>query len=305
LPENTVVYSLGKERGYSKIRQLFRLEKFLFQHLKEVDGVFIHMGPIYAIASFPFIKLFRKKMILWFTHGTVKWKLKLAEKMVDKILTASPESCRLKNRKKIEVVGHGIDTELFKPISEKKTSDGKFRILSVGRIAQIKDQETLVRATDILVNKEHIRDIEIKIIGSPLDEKGKEYFEKLRNLVAKKGLDNFVKFLPGIPHKKLPDVYRQNDLLINLCPTGGMDKVVLEAMASGILVLVCNQTFKRDLGNYSEELMFQNKNSYNLAQKINNLKDFNQREIGAYVRNRVSKQYNLDNLIQSIINFFK
>jgi len=38
---------------------------------------------------------------------------------VDKILTASEESCRLKNRKKIEVAGHGINVDKFKVQSSK------------------------------------------------------------------------------------------------------------------------------------------------------------------------------------------
>ena len=115
LPSNVSVYSLGKEKGTSKISQLIRLQKNLIQILPKVDGVFVHMCSIYAIASFPLVKILNKKMVLWHTHKSTDWKLKLAEKYVNKILTASKESCRLKNRRKIEVIGHGIDTEAFNP----------------------------------------------------------------------------------------------------------------------------------------------------------------------------------------------
>jgi len=71
------------------------------------------MCPIYAIASYPLVKVFRKKMILWFVYRSVNWELKLAEKCVDKILTVSVDSCRLRNREKIEVTGHGIDINFF------------------------------------------------------------------------------------------------------------------------------------------------------------------------------------------------
>ena len=57
-PKNTIVYSLGKEKGYSKLRQLFNLQKFLLKCLPELDGVFIHMCPIYAVASCLFVKIF-------------------------------------------------------------------------------------------------------------------------------------------------------------------------------------------------------------------------------------------------------
>ena len=102
LAKNIKVYSLGKEKGVSKIGQLICLQKYLLKILPKVDGIFVHMCPIYAIASYPLAKIFRKKMILWFLHKQVGWKLRLAEKLVDKILTASEESCRLKNRKKIK-----------------------------------------------------------------------------------------------------------------------------------------------------------------------------------------------------------
>jgi len=199
LPENVSVYSLGKEKGYSKLRQLFRLQKFLFKNLKKADGVFVHMCPIYAIASFPLVKLFRKKMILWYLHKSVKWKLKLAEKLVDKILTASKESCRLKNRKKIEIVGHGVDTELFRPshnrINAVNIENEKFKILSVGRITPIKDQKTLIEAVDVLVNEKNIKDIKVKIVGTPLENHEKEYFEKLRSFIQEKKLEEYIKFL--------------------------------------------------------------------------------------------------------------
>jgi glycosyltransferase involved in cell wall biosynthesis len=173
LPDNVEVLSLGKENGFSKLKQFFRLQKILLKTLPVVDGVFIHMSPIYVITSFPLVKIFRKKMMLWFLHKSLNWKLKLAEKLVDNILTASEESNRLKNRKKIKILGHGIDIDQFKQ-SELITSSLKLRILSVGRIAPSKDLETLIHAIDILINQKSIRDIEIKIIGSPLEDSEKK-----------------------------------------------------------------------------------------------------------------------------------
>ena len=251
LPKNTKVYSLGKERGYSKLRQLIRLEKFLLKNLSEVDGVFIHMCPIYAICSFPLAKIFKKKMVLWYLHRSMNWKLRLAEKCVDRILTASEESCRLKNRKKIEIIGHGIDISIFKPLSSNfrlRTPD-IFKILSAGRISPIKDQETLIRAVDILVNQKNIKDIEVKFLGTPLEKQEKVYLEKLKNLVQEKKIGNYIEFFESIPNNQMPEYYQNSDLVVNLSHTGSVDKVVLEAMASGRLVLTCNEAFEDILDN--------------------------------------------------------
>ena len=79
---------------------------------------------------------------------------------------------RRKNRKKIEIVGHGIDTDFFKPapFNVQPSAAGKLRIISVGRISPIKDQETLIRAIDILFNQKNIKDIEVKFFGTPLEK---------------------------------------------------------------------------------------------------------------------------------------
>ncbi|XOB41352.1 MAG: glycosyltransferase family 4 protein [Candidatus Nealsonbacteria bacterium] len=307
LPENVLVYSLGKEKGYSKLRQLFRLQKFLFKNLKEVDGVFVHMCPIYAIASFPLVKVFRKKMILWYLHKSVNWKLKLTGKLVDKILTASKESCRLKNREKIEIVGHGIDTNFFKPLTLSFKPQGldNFRIIFVGRIAPIKDLETLIKAIDILVNQKNIRNIKVRIIGSSIGYYEKKYHEKLIELIKEKELVDYIEFLGGKPHREVLRFYQNNNVLLNLSPTGGMDKAVLEAMACSVPVLVCNIAFKKDLGDFVTKLIFQKKNPQDLAQKILNLKNIDTVGIEGYLRKQVVQNHNLDNLINKIIHVFE
>lgn len=307
LPKNVKVFSLGKEKGTSKIGQLIRLQKYLIKILPRIDGIFIHMCPIYAIASFPLAKIFRKKMILWFLHKEVKWKLKLAEKCVDKILTASEESCRLKNREKIEITRLGIETDFFKPLSpdiERQTSN-IFKILLVGRISPIKDQETLIKAVDILVYQKNFKNIEVKIIGSALENYEKKYFQGIKELIETKRLASYIKFLGGRPHQEIVKFYQKGDLLVDLCPTGGMDKVVLEAMACELPVLVCNETFKKDLERYADRLIFQEKNYQDLAQKILDLRKLDTIEIGNYLRSQVIKNHNLDNLIEKIIKNFR
>jgi len=304
LPENVKVYSLGKEKGYSKLRQFFCFQKFLLKHIRGVNGVFIHMCPIYVILAWPLAKIFRKKLVLWYIHRSVNWKLKLAEKWVNKILTASPESCQLKNRKKIEVVGHGIDSKLFKPLSLnlKPPSSDIFKILFVGRISPIKDLETLIKAIDILVHQKNIKNIAVQIIGKPSLEAGEKYFKKLKTLIEEKRLKEYIQFLGTVRHQEIISFYQKSDVLVNLSPTGGMDKAVLEAMACGTLVLVCNQSFKKDFGKYADKLIFQEKDPQGLAVKIIDLRDAKK---DRSLREIVTKYHNLDNLIGKIIKFYE
>lgn len=294
LPSNVMVYSLGKERGYPKIWQFLRLQKFLLANLSQVDGVFIHMCPIYAILSFPLVKLFKKKLIMFYAHGGVHFKLKIAEKMVNKVLTSSLAGFRLKS-KKVKVIGQGIDTELFQPVNEVQPQ--VFRTLYAGRINETKDPRTIIEALDILVNEQNLR-IKLKIIGWPLVKSEKKYLEGLKELVKNKKLNNYVEFINSIPYSQMPKYYQETNLFINPSSTGSLDKVVLEAMASGCLVLNCNDAYRDIL---ADKYLFKKGDVIDLSQKIVNLmraeKDYSLREI-------VVKNHNLDNFIEKIVSEF-
>ena len=153
LPENVKVLSLGKEAGASKIKYLWRFYKYIWQERKIYDSVFVHMNPVYVILGGLFWKAMGKKVTLWYTHKNVDWKLRLAEKLVNKILTASKESFKLKTGK-LQIVGHGILVEMFKnPQSKNYNKGDKLKIISVGRITRIKNLDTLIKAGSILNKK--------------------------------------------------------------------------------------------------------------------------------------------------------
>jgi glycosyltransferase involved in cell wall biosynthesis len=298
LPPNVHVFSMGKERGVPKIGQLFLLQKYLIGILPRVDGVFVHMCSIYAICSYILAKIFRKKMILWFAHKNLGWKLRLAERLVDKILTASRESCRLKRRKKIKIVGHGIDVNRFKPADSTNKKDN-FVILSAGRINPSKDLETLVEAVDILIGTGNINNLRIMIAGNPITAAEDAYLKKIKDTINEKGLSDNFEFLGSVPNHKMPEYYQASDVFVNLSHTGSMDKVVLEAMACGIPVLTCNESFDSLL---DEKYRFEKKNYKELADKIFRIKNNGFKDD---LRKIIVDDYNLDNLMDKIINEFK
>lgn len=295
LPQNVRVYSLGKEKKYPKIWQFLLLQKFLLSNLPHVDGVLVHMCPIYAILSFPLVKIFGKKFIMFYAHGGTHLKLKIAEKLVDKVLTSSPAGFRLKSRK-MKVIGQGIDIELFQP-RERGVFDN-FRMLYAGRINKTKDPLTILKALDILVNQQNIKKIRLKIIGHALIKSEREYLENLKSFVKGKCLKDYVEFVDGVAYAKMPEEYNKADLFINPSSTGSLDKVVLEAMASGCLVLNCNEAYREIL---PDKYLFEKGNTQDLVQKIINLmrssRDYALRDI-------VVKNHNLDDFIDKIISAF-
>ena len=298
LPENAKIFSLGKENGAGKIVKFLRYQWFLLKLLPKVDGVFFHMCPEYVIAAGFWPKIFRRKTLLWYTHKSVNWKLKLAEKLVDKIFTASKESFRLPS-KKVEITGHGIDINKFKshPASSGTNlkKKNKFTIISVGRISPVKNYDILIDVAEILKTK--TSGWEIKIAGAPILEKDKVYLEKLKNLIQKKNLGGIIEFVGPIPNKNIVEFYQSGDLFVNLSDTGSLDRAVLEAMACGLKILTSNEAFK----NIVPEENFTAKSAEEIAQKIiylaKNVKN-------NHLRDCVAQNHDLKELINKIISFY-
>ncbi|OHA16012.1 MAG: hypothetical protein A3A10_01595 [Candidatus Tagabacteria bacterium RIFCSPLOWO2_01_FULL_42_9] len=313
LPRNIEVFSLGKERGHSKARQLINFYKLLFKNLSRVDAVFVHMIPLWAVLGALFFKIYRKKVYLWYVHKSANWTLKLAEKLVENIFTASPESCRLKSDK-IIITGHGIDINEFsakggsasggKSRIPNPKSNGKFKIVSAGRIAPAKNLDILVEVAEILKKRDFSAKggpalgWEIKIAGKPILEADKIYFEELKKLIKEKVLEDKIIFAGAIPNKDIADFYKSGDLFVNFSDTGSLDKAVLEAMAAGLLVLTSNEAF----GNILSSEYFTSKNPKEIAEKIIML---SKSEPDPGLRDFVVKNHNLKGLIAKIIGVIK
>src|SRR6185369_13871115 len=163
LPANVSVYSVGKDRGESKLEQAFNFFRLLFKFIPQSDGVFAHMSPIFAVAAWPLASLCEKKVVLWYLHRSVTWKLRLADQLCYAIVTAARESIHMESNKIIET-GHGIPSHLFE--TQRNWENSSLNLLSVGRISKIKNYETLLEALHVLKDR-NIR-VPATIIGRPV-----------------------------------------------------------------------------------------------------------------------------------------
>src|SRR3989344_8555283 len=194
LPDNVKVISLGKDHGAGKLKILSTFYFLLSACRKEYDAVFVHMNPIWVVLGGWWWRLTGKKIYFWYTSGGGTLKLKLAEKFSSVIFTASPESFRLKS-KKVIVAGDGIDTDLFKPSlrrsdlkkgisrSDLGETNHKLKILSVGRIAPVKNYNELIDAAKILKDKNF--SFSITVVGEAALEEDLNYELRIRNRIKK------------------------------------------------------------------------------------------------------------------------
>jgi len=222
LPKNVHVYSLGKEKGTSKLVQVFRFYRAATGCT--YDAVFVHMNPEYVILGGFLWRLWGKNVGLWYVHKAVNLRLRIALFFVQHVFTASLESFRIKSSK-VHILGHGIDTDFFTP--DPSVARGSHAI-SVGRLTKSKRHDLAIEASARA-------GVELAIIGDGPERNA------LGNLA--RSLSAHVRFLGGLNQKEVRDEYRKAAFLIHTSETGSMDKVVLEALATDLPVITTSDVY--------------------------------------------------------------
>jgi glycosyltransferase involved in cell wall biosynthesis len=304
LLDNVTLYSMGKEQGAGRLRRLVNFNRAVTSLVlrRRVDGVFVHMVPLYAILAAPWARLAGAPTALWYTHKRVSWKLRLAHRLVDRVVTASPESFRLPGDK-VVVTGHGIDTDVFRPAGGPRP-ERPFTVLSVGRISPIKDYETLVEAADILVNQRQRRNLRWVVVGEAGTPAQGAYRERLGAEVQRRGLSEYLEFAGAAPHRQVVGYYQRADLFVNLSRTDSLDKAVLEAMACGLAPLTCNLAFGPLLGALAPRLTFAAQDAPGLADKIERLARLSEMEretLGRELRAVVVQRHSVEGLMDRLV----
>lgn len=141
----------------------------------------------------------------------------------------------------VRVVPNGIDTTRFTPDGPRSNliqTDGPV-VLYVGRFVDGKRPGIVLEAfADVLDDHP---DATLQLCGEgPLED-------DLRSLVSEHGMESAVTFLGHVPYDEMPAVYRSSDVLVLPSRTEGVPRTVLEAMASGVQVVVSDLEQVADL----------------------------------------------------------
>ncbi len=244
LPPHVHVHSLGKEKGVSKVRQLLRFYRYFARTFfsQKPNYVFFHMGAIYNILAAPFFlirKLYRTQFYWWKTHGKMEYKKERAAfRLCDRVCTAGNSSFKF-SAPKVHVVGHAIDGSLFTYRVPQWSSN--IRLIAVGRVTPIKKLEVAIDAVGTLTAlgvSSHL-----KIIG-PVDDF--TYLDQLKRQIQAAQLTNVI-FDGPRKQEELVAEYHNADILMHPIYEGGFDKVVLEAMLSGVVPVTSIVSFREIL----------------------------------------------------------
>ena len=267
LPSNVTIVCLEKHTGTRRLARIRKFFELFSYHYAQSDAVFFHQIPEFVIAAAPFLLSLKKRSVLWYAHKSVTWRLKIAEKLVDFIATSSPEGFRLPS-KKVVYVGQAINTDLFKPIGQHDTTrKNSLRLISVGRIAPVKNYEQLIEACaagDALW-PEHWS---LTLVGGPILARDYAYLESLKRLAVQKNISQKIDFSGPARYSEIPAVLGEHDMFVNLSRTGSLDKAVFEAMACGLTVLTSNEAYRAIV---PDDYFLEHANAEFIAERIKQL----------------------------------
>lgn len=290
LPEGIRVFSLGKERGKSRIHYIRSFFKYIWHLRSEYDVVFVHMNPIYVLLGWPLWAITRKKVFIFYAHYKTSAMLRVSSFLCRNVLTSVPESCGLKS-KKIIAIGQGIDTSRFFYGGSMRNAR---KLLFVGRISPVKKLTVLLDALALIAGEES--EIKLTVVGEG-DYGSEKYLALVHKKIKDYHLTGKVFFAGKVPNYDMPKFYNSHAILINLTETGSFDKTILEAMSSQCLPIVCNKSyesiFQKD---FRDLLLFRQDDAGDLARKIKKVMTLSQEEgnhIGKNLRDIVVRDHSL------------
>ena len=239
--QNVNIYGITKDDKSSKFNKYKQIKNIIQKLTIETnyDLCFSHMSPLLIVLTRIYSKNKKIPSVLWYTHPKPKEFskrviLRLSIFFSNKIVTASNSSFPYKS-KKVEIVGHAIDYELFQSKRDNLLNKD-FIILS--RISKSKNIEL---ALDSFLNSKFQNNL-ITIVGDSITSQDKEYKKFLENKY--KDNDNVI-FDGKVTHNSLPTVLSNYSFHINATASGFYDKSVLETLSAGLFNFYSNTDYNK------------------------------------------------------------
>jgi glycosyltransferase involved in cell wall biosynthesis len=239
------------------------------------------MSPIYAVLAAPLVRPLRVPLLLWFTHWRSSRLLRLAERVSTRVLTVDRSSFPLASLK-VTPIGHGIDVDALPCVPQ----DDALRLLALGRTSPAKGLDTIVEAA-------RLAGVEVELRGPSLTAEERAYRDGLGVAVE-----------PPVARREIAAVYASVGALVNNMRSGALDKVVFEAAASCLPVLVSNRGFAELVSGIEPSLQFPQDDAQELAARIRALADSGpeaRARIGREWRARVERDHSVDRWAERVL----
>jgi len=260
-------------------------------------AVLAHMAPIYAVVAAAATRPARVPLLLWFTHWRASHTLWLAERASTRVLSVSARSFPLPSTKLV-ATGHGIAVPAQLP--PPRADDGVLRLLALGRTSPAKGLEAFVAAAALL------RDLPVAVEqrGPSLTEEEKAHRAALAARIAAADLANHVRLEAPVAQRDVAKVYAGSDVLVNNMRAGALDKVVFEAAAAGLPVLVASEGFAPFVDGLGVPLRFAQDDAAEiaaLARDMYELGPSKRAALGVELRDRVRRNHSVEHWADAVV----
>jgi glycosyltransferase involved in cell wall biosynthesis len=262
---------------------------------RDADVCFVHMAADWTYRLFPALRARRVPIVVWYAHGTVSTRLRLALRCADRVLTSSPEGFRIASPK-VRVIGQGVDAATFRLLPPPALAS---RLVTVGRLSPRKRLDVLLHALAEARRDPRGRDLTLRVVGGPVARGDRRHVAALHAEVRRLGLGDAVEFTGPLPPADVVRAHADAFLHVNVSATGSMDKTVLEALACGRPVLTANEAF-RDLLRDQPALLLDRLEPRLLAARILTLRAAAPRYTPEAMRAKVAGRNDLDGYLDRV-----
>lgn len=211
------------------------------------------------------------------------------------------------NEDKITVIPRGIDLDVFNPINIDKNFienfqkeyelKDKFVVSSVGRITQLKDYETFIKAINLI--KKEKKDIIALIVGGVRSDK-EDYLNSLKALIKELDLEKNIIFTGS--QSKIAEIYALSDVVVSSSKKPeSFGRAVAEAIALNTPVVATNHGGVKDI-------IVENKNGFFF--EVGNEKELFEnilkaQNLGFDGYEYISKNFSLENMLNRTLEVYE
>ena len=242
-----------------------------------------HVGPFTSVSE-----SFWKKTWTKFIMQRADTILCVSEHQKNEIL-----SCGIKP-KKIIVTNNPVDTELFKPVAEKKTNHN---ILFVGRLDNFKGALRCANAfTQIAVNYPGWK---FTIVGD-----GEDFIPSQNLIKATPALENRIILKGGMSKKEIAKEMSHADFLVFPSRHESFGLVIAEALSSGLPVITTNQTAPKEFVDKENGILVSPDNEAEIKtameEMIKNHSSYN----STFIRGKIVNSFGFENFGKKLANIY-
>jgi glycosyltransferase involved in cell wall biosynthesis len=208
---------------------------------------------------------------------------------------------------KITVIPRGIDLELFNPknidndfinnFKKEFNLENRFIVSSVGRVTQLKDYETFIKAISLI--KKELPNIVALIVGGVRSDK-EDYLNSLKNLIKELNLEDNIIFTGS--QSKIEQIYALSDVIVSSSKKPeSFGRAVAEAICMNKPVIATNHGGVKDI-------IIENENGFffevgDEKELANNILKARNLSFDGY--NYISSNFSLENMVNKTIDVYK